>query len=176
MIATMSAREKTLATIVGAAVFLLVTFFLADYFLKNKARLQGEVVSKRRQLKSMQTLSADKALWQQRDEWVREKQMKLANPDSGGVLLLDHVKQLAKKHAVLLDNPAIRLPNRRPEYTSISVEVETKSPWRSLIAFLGELQTPEQFIVLESANLKIDGADATQMRGRFKIARWYAPD
>ena len=44
-----------------------------------------------------------------------------------------------------------------------------------LIAFLHDLQAPGQFVALETANLKIDATDPTQLRGRFKIARWYAP-
>jgi hypothetical protein len=57
----------------------------------------------------------------------------------------------------------------------VAIDIETKSPWSPLIAFLHELQTPGQFVALENANLKIDATDPTQLRGRFKIARWYAP-
>ncbi len=106
---------------------------------------------------------------------LKEKQPKLANEDSAGLQLLELVKELAKKHVVTIETPVIRQPIKKPDFTSVGVEIETKSTWKSLIAFLGELQNPEQFIVLDSANLKIDTADQTQMRGKFKIARWYAP-
>jgi len=171
----LSTRERNLSIFVGAIAFLFVTFFVGDYVLKNKARLNADLLAKTRQLKTMQTLSAEKALWEQRDGWLGEKQPKLANQDSAGVQLLDQIKELAKKNTVLLDNPRIREAARKPDYTAIGVEIETKSSWSSLIAFLRELQTPEQFIVLDAANLKIDAADPTQMRGKFKIARWYAP-
>ena len=175
MIRTMSQREKVLGGIVGLAAFLFLNFLLVDYFLKTRARATADLAARHRQLKNMQALTASKALWEKREAWLNEKQPKLANPDSAGVQLLDQVKQLARKHSVLLDNPAIRIPNPRPEYTSISVEVETKSSWKALIAFLSELQAPEQFIVCESANLARDSTDATLMRGRFRIARWHAP-
>ncbi len=175
MSAQLSGREKNLSIIVGAVVFLFVTFFVVDYFLKNKARLNADLTAKGRQLKTMQTLSAEKALWEQRVAWLSDKQPKMTNPDSAGVQLLDQVKELAKKHTVLLDNPVIRPPTKKPDYTAIGVEIDTKSSWKAIISFLGELQTPEQFIVLDTANLKIDATDPTQMRGKFKIARWYAP-
>ena len=173
----LSSREKTLSILVGAVAFLLVTFFVSDYFLKNKAKLAADLAVKTRVLKKVQSLSAEKALYEQRDAWLREKQPKLVNDERAGGQLLDQVKELAKKHSVLLESPVIRATVRKPElpYVAIGIEIETKSQWQSLIAFLGELQTPEQFIVLDSANLKIDGADQTQMRGKFKIARWYAP-
>jgi len=59
--------------------------------------------------------------------------------------------------------------------TAISVELQTKSTWPALITFLEHLQGPEQFIVVESANLRVDTSDPTMMRGNFKIAKWYAP-
>jgi hypothetical protein len=37
------------------------------------------------------------------------------------------------------------------------------------------VQQPESFVVFESVTLNIDPADPTQMRGKFKIARWFAP-
>jgi len=37
------------------------------------------------------------------------------------------------------------------------------------------LQQPEKFIVFEGVTLSIDSNDQTVMRGRFKIARWFAP-
>lgn len=175
MSGSLSSREKNLSIFVGAIVCLAVTFFVGDYFLKNRAILNADLAAKTRQLKTTGMLSREKALWEKREAWLRDKQPKLANEDGAGVQLLDQIKELAKKHSVLLDSPVIRPPLRKPDYTAIGVEIETKSSWRALIAFLGELQSPEQFIVLDSANLKIDATDPTQMRGKFKIARWYAP-
>jgi hypothetical protein len=36
------------------------------------------------------------------------------------------------------------------------------------------VQQPEAFIVFENVNLAIDSGDPTMMRGKFKIARWFA--
>ena len=171
----LSTRERNLSILVGAIVFLLVTVFVTDYFLKSKARLTADLAVKTRQLRTMQMRSAEKGKWEQRAAWLAAKQPKLVSEERAGGQLLDQIKELAKKHSVLIESPVIRQSVRKPEYTAVGVEIETKSPWSALIAFLGELQTPEQFIVLDSANLKIDGTDATQMRGKFKIARWYAP-
>ena len=171
----LSTREKSLSILVGTVAFLLVTFFVTDYFFKNKARLASDLVVKARQLRMVQTRGAEKLQWEQRAAWLAEKQPKLVSEERAGGQLLEQIKELAKKHSVLIESPVIRQSVRKPEYTAVGIEIETKSPWNALIAFLGELQTPEQFIVLDTANLKIDGADATQMRGKFKIARWYAP-
>lgn len=176
MNAQLSRREKNLSIGVGAILFLVVTFYVGDYCLRNHTRLTADLAGKNRQLKMMQSLTADQPLWEQREKWLRAKQPQLADDDGGGAKLLDLIKELAKTKQVLLEKPVIRPAVRKPDSSAIiSVEIETKSAWPALIAFLGELQTPEQFIVIDSANLKIDTADQTQMRGKFKIARWFAP-
>jgi hypothetical protein len=43
------------------------------------------------------------------------------------------------------------------------------------VHFLYDVQRPDAFIVFENVNLAIDGSDPTMMRGKFKIARWFAP-
>ncbi|MCE9608635.1 MAG: hypothetical protein K8R23_00245 [Chthoniobacter sp.] len=175
MSAPLSTREKNLSFLVGAIFLLGLTYLVGDYFLKNHARLRADLANQKKQLATLESLSGEKALWEKREAWLREKQPKLVDDDSGGVKLLDQIKELAKTKQVVLEKPVIRPPLRKPDYTAITVEIETKSTWPALIGFLSQLQSPEQFIVLESANLKIDGADQTQMRGRFKIARWFAP-
>ena len=175
MSGTLSSRERILSILVGSIAFILITFFVADYFLKNKARLDADLALKTRVLKRVQGLGAEKALYEQRDVWLREKQPRLDNEDRAGEQLREQVKELAKKHTVLIDKAEFRATERKPEYTAIGIVINTKSSWAALIAFLGELQTPEQFIVFDLAKLKIDDTDQTQMRGEFKIARWYAP-
>lgn len=171
----LSRREKGLAIAVTSVVFVFANVFLIDRFWQYSARLRTEIATRTKQLQHMETLTEDLAFSEQREDWLRAKQPRLENPDTAGVQLLNKIKELASQHAVLLENPAIRLPDRQAEYVAVSIEVETKSSWKPLIAFLHDLQNPEQFIVLESANLKIDDTDQTRMHGRFKIARWFAP-
>lgn len=175
MMRSMSSREKRLAAIVGAMVVIGATFLLADGYFRNRAQLQTEIASRTKQLRLARGLAAESGFWEQRDAWVRARQPVLTDSDQAGVQLLDRVKDLAQKHSVTLENQALRPAERQPAYTSVAVEVETKCAWPELVAFLHELQSPEEFIALENANLKIDAADPTQMRGRFKIARWFAP-
>lgn len=172
---TLSSREKWLAIIVGTIVFAFANVFLIQSFWQRSGKLKADIAARTKQIHLMQTLTDDLAFSEERDAWLQAKQPKLASPDAAGVELLNTIKDLARKHGVLLENPAIRVPERQTEYVSISVEVETKSPWKPLIAFLHELQTPEQFIAIETANLRIDDADQTKMHGRLKIARWFSP-
>jgi len=118
----------------------------------------------------------ERAMWEERDAWITAKQPKLTvSDDVAGGQLLNYVKDVAKKNAVQINSQSLRLPTNQPEYHSISVDMEVTATWPSLIGFLRELQGPEQFIVFESANLKVDDKDATQMRAAFRVAKWFAP-
>jgi hypothetical protein len=165
-----------LAAVVGAIVILGGTFMLGSSYLSQRAALQVKVASQKRQLRSVHEMLSQRNFWEQRAKWVQEKQPKLENADTAGVQLLEYVQTLAKKHSIVLEKLDIHSAERRPECTSVSLDVETKSPWAPLISFLCDLQAPEQFIAVESVNLKQDGSDNTQMRGHLKIARWYAPN
>jgi uncharacterized membrane protein YgaE (UPF0421/DUF939 family) len=172
-----SARERVLVAIVGVAAAVFLTFIVIDYFLKNQTRLQTDLARNTAAIGAMRRQLAEKPLWDQREAWLQEKQPKLTmSEDVAGNQLLNHVKELAKKNSVQIVTQSLgRLPAHLPDYSSISVECETTSTWPSLIGFMRELQGPEQFIVFESADLKIDDKDATQMRGIFRIAKWFAP-
>jgi hypothetical protein len=173
---TLSSREKVLATIVAAIVLIGGTYILLESYVSKRSALTARIASGRKQLRGLHELLGQSALWEQREQWLQAKQPHMENADTAGVQLLDSVRELARKHSVLLENPTIRTPDRRPDCVSVALEIETKSPWSPLVEFLQELQTPDQFIALESANLKVDPSDATQVHGRFKIARWYAPN
>ncbi|HEX8295366.1 MAG TPA: hypothetical protein VF593_03645 [Chthoniobacteraceae bacterium] len=172
---SLTQRERVLATIVGLVAFLFVTAFLVDYLLKNQTRLRGEVARNVGALNAMQRQLGEKPVWEQREAWLSAQQPTLGTEDRAGVELVDAITQLAGKKAVLIVNQSLRPPSYQPHYASISADIETTSTWGALIGFLQELQGPEKFVVLETANLKIDEKDATQMRGNFRVAKWFAP-
>src|SRR4029453_15261384 len=77
---------------------------------------------------------------------------------------------------ILVENPAIGSGETTPYHQTVYASIETKSPWPPLVHFLYDVQRPDAFIVFENVNLAIDGSDPTMMRGKFKIARWFAPE
>jgi len=171
----MTAREKTLVIFVGGTVALVINLFLINFFLHTRAQLQSDLTRKTVQLQAMKTLLANTSLWEQRDAWLKAKQPKLENEARAGSDLLSQVEETAKKFSVSVEQPQIANPDRHPQYTSVSVSVETMSTWKSIVGFLAAIQGPEKFMVLESANLRIDPKDSTQMHGRFRVSKWFAP-
>jgi len=112
--------------------------------------------------------------WMKRDEWIRQHQPVLKNPAEASALL-DQLREVAGKYNILVENPAIGSGETTPYHQTVFASIETKSPWPPLVHFLYDVQRPDAFIVFENVNLAIDGSDPTMMRGKFKIARWFAP-
>lgn len=174
MIKQMTARERMLATVVGLAFFVVVNFALGKVLVRYYGQFKTDLATKSIQLETLKTLLAERDTWTQRDQWLQAKMPKLENRDSAAVELRKVVSDIAGKHSITLDKVMLSSPETRPQYSFVALGFETKSRWENLVAFLRELQGPEQFIVVEKLTLRIDEADKTQMRGTFRAAKWFA--
>jgi hypothetical protein len=135
---------------------------------------QKQMATRRATLAEEALYVKERDLWTKRDEWIRQHQPTLKDPAEASALL-DQLKEIAGKYSVLIENPAIGSGETTPYHQTVFASIETKSPWPPLVHFLYDVQRPDAFIVLENFNLAIDGSDPTMMRGKFKIARWFAP-
>ncbi|MEY2482878.1 MAG: hypothetical protein QOK24_1406 [Verrucomicrobiota bacterium] len=170
----MSQRERVLAAIVAGVVFLLINLYLWGKLFGTLGEAHADLAARRATRDAQSVYIKERDLWTKRAQWIQQHQPVLKSPGEASTLL-EQVKQIAGKHNVLIENPAIGVSDSTPEHQSVFASMETKSPWPPLVHFLFDVQQPEAFVVFESVTLAIDPADPTQMRGKFKIARWFAP-
>jgi hypothetical protein len=170
----MNRRERILAGIVALVVFFLANLFLWSWLSRATGDSRTEVVKRKQKHTEQTVLLRETDLWTNRDKWLHEHQPAFHGASDASALL-DQLKQVASKYSVLIENPAIGSTGGTGNYQSVSVSIETKSQWPPLVHFLYDVEAPDAFMVFESANIAIDSSDPTQMRGKFKIARWYAP-
>ena len=170
----MNRRERILAGMVVLVVFVLANLFLWSWLFRATGGSRAEVVKRKQQHAEQTVLLRETDLWTNRDKWLREHQPAFHGASDASALL-DQLKQIAGKYSVLIENPAIGSSAGTGNYQSVSVSIETKSQWPPLVHFLYDVQRPDAFVVFENVNLAIDGSDPTMMRGKFKIARWFAP-
>jgi hypothetical protein len=167
-------RERTFTTIVGAVLFLLLNWIIWSKVLGSLSAARTELADRRETRKVQEVFIRERALWEKRAKWLQEHQPALKGPGEASTLL-DQIKQVGGKHNVLIENPAIGTSDATPERQAVFASFEVKSPWPPLVKFLYDIQQPESFVVFESITLNIDPADPTQMRGKMKLARWFAP-
>jgi len=175
MIRSLNSRERFMALAVGSILFVLANLIGFSAIRSSQGQRSEALKAKRASRDELRTLLAGRDLWAEREQWLLKHQPRLENRDRAAVALLDEIKAAARERNVLLENPQLGTIEEGPYRQSVSVNVETRSSWEALITLLNTLEQPEKFLVLETANLQIDPSDPTRMRGRFRIARWYAP-
>jgi hypothetical protein len=172
---TLSSREKTLAIAMGSVVLILVSLLLLRAFARRNIDLRSQLDQERQTWASMQELLSEQGEWTARDAAITAKQPKLEDEQTAEINLENVIKDLAKKHGVTVENEVFRGVADAQWYRSVPMDIDTRSTWPDLIAFLYALQRPDQFIVCEHANIQVDASDPTKMAGQLRIARWYAP-
>jgi hypothetical protein len=167
-------RERILSAIVAGVVFLLLNWIIWSKLLGALDQARTDLAARRDTRKVQEVFIRERALWEKRAQWLTEHQPALKGPGEASTLL-DQIKQVAGKHNVVIENPAIGTSDATPERQAVFASFEVKSPWPPLVKFLYDVQQPESFVVFESITLNIDPADPTAMRGKMKLARWFAP-
>ena len=170
----MNQRERFLAAIVAGVVFLLLNLYVWGKLFGTLEAARTELAERQTTRKAQEVYIKERDLWNKRAEWLKQHQPALKGPGEASTLL-DQIKEIAGKHNVLIENPAIGTGDTTPDRQSVFASVDIKSPWPPLVHFLYDVQQPESFVVFENVTLNIDPADPTMMRGKFKIARWFAP-
>jgi len=170
----MNRRERVLAWIVAGAVFLLLNLFLWSWLLSAIGRAHTELASRRAAHAQETVYVRERSVWEKRDQWLRQHEPTMKSAAEASTLL-DELKQVAAKHNIVVENPAIGAGETTPNHQTVFASIEVKCPWQALVHFLYDVQQPESFIVFESVNLAIDSGDPTLMHGKFKMARWFAP-
>jgi hypothetical protein len=171
----MNRRERILSLSVAGVVFAMVNLFLWSWILGAVGRARADFVQRKSLRKEQEIFMQERDLWTQRDQWLQQHQPVFNGAGEASTLLEQQLRPVAAKHNILLENPQIGSGETTPSHQTVWASVETKSDWQSLIHFLYDVQQPEAFIVFESATLSVDSGDPTKMRGKFKIARWFAP-
>ena len=170
----MNQRERVLSWLVAGTVAVLLNLWILSSLWSAVASAQKEVGARGSKLAEQAVYVKERDTWTKRDEWMRQHQPVLKDPSEASALL-DQVKEVAGKYNILVENPAIGTGESTPNHQTVFAAIETKSPWPPLVHFLYDVQRPQEFVVFENVNLAIDGSDPTMMRGKFKIARWFAP-
>ena len=170
----MNPRERLLSFVVAGIVLVLLNLWILSWIFGALGGARKELAKRKATMAEQALYMKERDLWMKRDEWIRQHQPTLKNPAEASALL-DQLREVADKYNILIENPQIGPGETTPYHQTVFASIETKSPWPPLVHFLYDVQRPDAFIVFENVNLAIDGSDATMMRGKLKIARWFAP-
>jgi hypothetical protein len=170
----MNPRERKLAWLVGGAILLLINLFVWNRVFDAISHSRSELTLRKATRDEQSAYIKERDLWANRSKWLKEHQPVLKGAEEASTLL-DQVRETAGKYNVLIENPAIGSGDTTPDRQTVFASFETKSAWPDLVHFLFDLQKPEAFVMFESVQLHVDNTDASLMRGKFKMDRWFTP-
>ena len=170
----MSQRERIMTLVVAGILLLLINIFIWRWLLGTISGSRNSLAARKANRSEQTVYLRERELWAKRDQWLQKTQPTLKGAEEASTLL-DQLKQVAGKYNIVIENPAIGTGETTPNHQAVFASIEASSHWPEMVHFLSDVQQPDVFIVFESVNLAIDGSDATMMRGKFKIARWFAP-
>ncbi len=170
----MNPRERMMTLVVSAVLFLLINIFIWRLLLGSISSSRRELATRKNTRNEQVVYMRESELWKKRDEWLDKTQPTMKGAEEASTLL-DQLKQIAGKYNIVIENPAIGSGESTPNHQSVFASIETTSHWPEMVHFLYDVQQPDAFVVFESVNLAIDNSDNTMMRGKFKIAKWFAP-
>jgi hypothetical protein len=170
----MNQRERMMTMVIAAILFLLINIFVWRLVLGSISNARRELATRKSTRAEQVVYMRERDLWAKREQWLEKTQPPMKGAEEASTLL-DQVKQVAGKYNVLVENPAIGAGETTPTHQTAFASIETSSHWPDLVHFLYDVQQPDAFIVFENVSLAVDNSDATIMRGKFKIARWFAP-
>ena len=170
----MSQRERIMTLVIAGILFLLINIFIWRWLLGTISGSRNQLAARKSTRAEQNVYMRERELWAKRDQWVQKTQPTAKGAEEPSNLL-EQLKQIAGKYNIVIENPAIGTGETTPNHQAVFASIETSSHWPELVHFLYDVQQPDAFIVFESVNLAVDGNDATMMRGKFKIARWFAP-
>jgi hypothetical protein len=170
----MNRREQIMTLAIAGVLFVLINLFLWRLLLGSISTSRRELAMRRAARSEQIVYLRERELWKKRDEWLQKTQPTMQGAEEASNLL-EQLKQVAGKYNILIENPAIGSGESTPTHQTVFASIETSSHWPELVHFLYDVQQPDAFVVFESVNLAIDGNDQTMMRGKLRIAKWFAP-
>jgi hypothetical protein len=170
----MNRREQIMTLAISGVLFVLINLFVWKMVLGSISSSRQSLAARRATRSEQTVYMREKELWAKREQWLEKTQPTMKGAEEASTLL-DQLKQVAGNYNILIENPAIGSGEATPTHQAVFASIETNSHWPELVHFLYDVQQPDAFVVFESVNLAIDNSDNTMMRGKFKVAKWFAP-
>jgi hypothetical protein len=175
MISQMSQREKMLALLVGGAVAVFLNVLILNFFLSKYREYRTAKMEAEGKLANFKVLETERDRWAKRDVWLSAQLTPLGDKDVVDKAQRDALQALAKKHEILIENVARGTAIPMTNYTEFKTSLDCKAKWDQLIFFLHELQSPENFTVVNPVDIRVDPNDKTQFKANITVVKWFAP-
>ena len=175
---TLTNREKKLAVMFGAMLFLLVNLIGVITLWKRQAAFAANLLDLRNERIAANSLLSQKVMWRQRAAWLDAHLPVLKSAGEANAELLDTLTASAAKHSVTVIDQGFTEPDtaHKADYQEIAVKLKISGGKDAITQWLWEIQQPEKFQAIPSLSMKLDSETAaSKIVCEIIVARYYAP-
>jgi hypothetical protein len=168
-------RERNLAILFGATLFLLANLFGVAALWRKQDEFAANLLTLQNQRDEQRSWLDEKDLWQQRKQWLADNQPVLKSVGEANAELLDNLSVSAGKLGVTINEKAFVEPDpHQKAYQQIAVHLKVTGAKDAVTQWLWELQQPQKFQAIPSLSMKLDN-DSAKLDCDLTVARYYAP-
>ncbi|MDF1814842.1 MAG: hypothetical protein P1V20_21745 [Verrucomicrobiales bacterium] len=169
----MKPREKILLTVFLLTLLLLGGGIGFDLFKKSRTALIEEKWALELKLVEYETLLEEEPLWKSRNNWLEANQPAYTTRDA----VDNHIFSTIKNPPQNVTVSEIKLIEGRQNDSLVEAgaQVVAEGTLPDVFGWLYQLQTPENFFVIENLKVIPDKKTLDVIRCEFELLRWYAP-
>lgn len=179
----LTSREKRLAIMFGAMLFVLANLIGVVALLRRQEAFAANLLDLRNERVEQQSWLSDSDFWRQRREWLGANLPVLKSAGEANAELLDTLTTSAAKHSITVLDRGFAEPDagHKADYQQIVVKLKVSGAKDAVTQWLWEVQQPGKFQGIPSFSMKLDSegaaaaTTATKIVCELVVARYYAP-
>ena len=171
----MKASEQRLVMILIALVAVFATGFMSMRMLAWQRALDKKDRSVAMRQTEMEQMLAEKDVWQQKLDFLRQKQPPMKNVNAANKELYQFINESAQKHSLEINNRQNVQPAEGTYFHQVGETLVIKAEVKPLMQWMHELLSPDSFYYISSLSIQPLPEDNSKVLAQVHVTRLYAP-
>jgi|GEM_PF-1629099 len=143
------------------AIFLSVLAFAGNvialkFYISGVRLARTQIATLTEQRQQIDALLADRAYWEERQQWMKEHQPSIRDMGEAQGELIERLQRTARNRGLTILEQRMPDQNRKQQPPRISAMLKVSAPMADVVGWLAEVQSPEAFLIVEQLTLSLD--------------------
>lgn len=171
----MKPSEQRLILLLLVLVGIFATAFMSMRMLAWQRALDKKDRSVAMRQTEMEQMLAEKDVWQQKLDFLRQKQPPMKNVNAANKELYQFINESAQKHSLEINNRQTVTPEENTYFHQVGETLVIMSEVKPLMQWMHEVLSPDSFYYISSLALSPLPADNSKVQATVHVTRLYAP-
>ena len=171
----MKPSEQRLILLLLVLVGIFATAFMSMRMLAWQRALDKKDRSVAMRQTEMEQMLAEKDVWQQKLDFLRQKQPPMKNVNAANKELYQFINESAQKHSLEINNRQTVTPEENTYFHQVGETLVIKGEVKPLMQWMHEVLSPDSFYYISSMSLQPLPEDNSKVLAQVHVTRLYAP-